>query len=136
MKKISLLFILIFIITGCAKEKITCIIDLSSKNLETGWKSEEVVASFNDDNKLTDIELSIIFTDKNKLDENCGLFEMANEYAIGDEIIKFKCKSDRIIFMSVKDSLKNLNLDEQTIINKDKDNFIKIIELQGFKCQN
>lgn len=132
MKKMLFIFS-ILLLTGCVKEKVLC--TLNSEYSETGITKEELTGMFNGDNELVDMEMTFTFVSNERAKEMCDLFEMANEYQERSNRTKYDCDDNTLTITSYKGVLKNLNMEENEVMGKTKEGFIKIINNKGYKCQ-
>ena len=132
MKKLLFVF-LILLLTGCVKEKVLC--TLNSEYSETGITKQELTGMFNGDNELVDMELTFTFVNNDRALEMCDLFEMANEYQDKSNKVKFDCNDNTLTITDYKGVLNNIKTEEKDIMGKSKEDFIKIINNKGYKCQ-
>lgn len=134
MKKISILICisLLLLLTGCGKKK-------SNEVVCTGYMDEDevrlgmtVTAKLAND-KVSNASVKITFDDEDTAKDYCDLFNLANSYSEENEKISFKCSSKEIVFDDYSSILSTD--DDETIIGKTKDDFVKYMIEQDLTCK-
>ncbi len=118
--------LLLFVVTGCGGKKVTC----SQTTTEAGVEMKaEVIADLDDNDKITGATVVYDMGDKTTADQYCSLMKMAEDKEKG---VTVECSGSKITIKGMA------SLDEgedESMIGKTKDEFVKEAEKEGFTCK-
>ena len=117
---------LLFLVTGCGGKKVTC---KQSVN-ESGIKMDaEVIADLDDNDKVTGATVVYDLGDKDTANSYCSLMKLAEDKEKG---VTVECSGSKI---TIKGMASMDEGEDDSMIGKTKDEFIKYAEQEGFTCK-
>lgn len=136
MKKIILLVMVLFLVTGCGKEKVTC----TFENKELNYKNKRTLLITFEEEKVFNLKSTIEeeYTDENQA--NNAYIAYQNKYSNYNEnnIISEYKKQDKkitaIYTISYRD-IQNKKIDFEFDVNLSQDKLLEELKKQGYKCK-
>ena len=120
---------LLVVVTGCGnKNQLKCTGTINESGMEM---KAEVVADFDESDKLTDATVSYDLGNKDTADQWCSLFKMMND---ADKGIEVSCSGSKI---TIKGYAKVTDDGEESMIGKTKEEFKQAMEaeVEGITCK-
>ena len=124
MKKLSLISLaaLLLFVTGCggSKNSVTCTASEESDGIKM---TAEIVAEFDDNDKLTDATIEYDLGDSTVAEQYCSFFKLMEDSEKG---VSVKCSGTKITvngYAQIEDAE-----EEESVIGMTKDEFIKKVE--------
>ena len=120
---------LLLVVTGCGnKNQLTCTGSMNESGIEM---KAEVVADFDENDKLTDATVSYDLGSKETADQWCSMFKLMND---ADKGIEVSCSGSKI---TIKGYAKMDDEGEESMIGKTKEEFKAVMEkeVEGITCK-
>ena len=120
--------LLVLVVTGCGnKNQVTCTGSMTDSGMNI---KAELVADFDDNDKLTDATVVYDLGDSNTATQWCALFQMMQDESKG---IKVSCSGSKI---TIKGYAKmDADDEEETMVGKTKEEFKTAMEAEQFTCK-
>ena len=118
MKKVLFLLPLLFLLTGCGEKKVTCTTTVE----EDGVKYEAKMIANLKDNKVESGKMELTFGDKETGEQYCNLIKAFMGLAEDENKVEIKCDGKKMTVDSLDFDTEE---DEESLIGKTKDDFIK-----------
>ena len=136
MKKIILLVMMLFLVTGCGKEKVTC----TFENKELNYKNKRTLLITFEEEKVFNLKSTIEEEYTDEIDANNAYIAYQNKYNNYNEnnVISEYKKEDKkitaIYTISYRD-IQNKKIEFEFDVNLSQDALIKNLKEQGYKCK-
>lgn len=136
MKKIVLLVMMLFLVTGCGKEKVTC----TYENKELNYKNKRTLLITFEEEKVFNLKSTIEEEYTDEIDANNAYIAYQNKYNNYNEnnIISEYKKEDKkitaIYTISYRDIQKK-KVEFEFDVNLSQDKLLEELKKQGYKCK-
>ena len=121
--------LLLFVATGCGKKQLKC----SGSFNEAGMSMDaEMIADLDDNDNVLDVTAVMDLKDSKTADQFCAFYKLAED---ADKGISIKCSGSKITITGFSKLEAEDEDEEDKIVGKPKDAFIKAMEEEGFTCK-
>ena len=118
---------LLLLVTGCGnKNQVKC----TGKDESTGMEAQ-IVADFDDNSKLVDASVVYDVKDKDTVEQYCSLFKLMENT---DKGVSVSCSGTKITIKGFA-KMEADEDEEDSMIGKTKEEFIKAMEEEKFTCK-
>ncbi len=120
--------LLLFVVTGCGnKNQVKCTGSFSEGGMSM---DAEIIADLDDNDKVTDVTAIMDLKDKDTATQFCSLYKM---FADEEKGIEISCSGSKITIKGY--SKLEAETEEEDIVGKTKDEFIKAMQEEKFTCK-
>ncbi|MBQ7140471.1 MAG: membrane lipoprotein lipid attachment site-containing protein [Bacilli bacterium] len=136
MKKIILLAMILFLVTGCGKEKVTC----TYENKELNYKNKRTLLITFEEEKVFNLKSTIEEEYTDEIDANNAYIAYQNKYNNyneNDVVSEYKKEDKKItaIYTISYRDIQNKKIEFEFDVNLSQDALLKNLKEQGYKCK-